>query len=69
MEQNNDRALPAKVEKRLAELRQMRELSDAEVEYCRATYWHVFADGSEQRHEWHQILINCYERAQERQAA
>jgi hypothetical protein len=63
---NTDGVLPPKVEKRLSDLIAMGEFSTPEADFCRRTYWHRFADGAEQRHEWHQILINCFDRAQKR---
>lgn len=63
MEQvKNTKELPARIENRLKELKAMKEFDDKEVEYCRRTYW-------EDRDGWHTILINCYERAQQRRLA
>lgn len=53
------RALPAKIEARLAELLQMGEFDANEVSWCRATYWAA-------RDDWHQILIACYDQAKKR---
>jgi hypothetical protein len=54
------RALPGKIEQRLAELAQMNEFDQGDVAHCRRTYWI-------EREAWHQILIDCYERALKRQ--
>lgn len=51
--------LPPKIEKRLGDLVEMEEFDMEEVRCCRQTYW-------EDRDTWHQTLINCFERAQER---
>lgn len=62
MKVKNTRELPPKIEKRLADLVAMGEFNLTEVEECRRGYWNA-------RDEWHTILINCYDRAQKRQAA
>lgn len=53
------RPLPAKIEKRLADLVGMGEFDSSEVEHCRETYW-------DDRDGWHQVLIHTYDRAKER---
>lgn len=53
------KALPERVEKRLADLVEMEEFDMEEVGYCRQTYW-------EDRDGWHQTLVNCFDRAQQR---
>lgn len=53
------RALPEKIEKRLAELVQMREFDQGDVEHCRHSYWGA-------REDWHQILVDCYQAARAR---
>lgn len=51
--------LPAKIEKRLADLQQMGEFDQREVEWCRRAYWSA-------RSDWHVILVACFEQAQRR---
>jgi len=55
------RPLPQKIERRLAELVQMEEFDAGDVAHCRAAYWSA-------REDWHQILIDCFERASQRRA-
>lgn len=50
------RALPHKIERRMADLVQMGEFDQLDVAHCRRTYWSA-------RDDWHQILIGCYETA------
>lgn len=69
MTQKKDRDLPAKIEKRLADLVAMKKFNMQEVEYCRSTYWNRFPDGTAQRHEWHSLLVSCFDRAQARTGA
>jgi hypothetical protein len=52
--------LPAKIESRIAELVQFEEFDAGDVAHCRAAYWGA-------RNDWHKILIDCYEAAQQRQ--
>jgi hypothetical protein len=54
------RALPEKIEKRLAALVQMGEFDQGDVEHCRHSYW-------EAREDWHKILIDCYQAARARE--
>ena len=54
--------LPEKIERRLAELLQMGEFDQGDLAHCRRTYWAARAD-------WHKILMDCYEIAQQRQRA
>lgn len=54
-----DKPLPAKIEKRLADLVGMGEFGQDDVAHCRRTYWTA-------REDWHQILIDCYEMAKTR---
>ena len=54
-------ALPTKIEKRLADLQQMGEFDQGEVEWCRRDYWSA-------RSDWHTILVACFEQAQRRHA-
>lgn len=56
----NIRELPQKIEQRLAELVQMGEFDDGDVSHCRRTYWSA-------REDWHSILIDCYDRAKQKQ--
>ncbi len=51
------RPLPAKIEKRLADLLAMEEFDQGEVAWCRAAYWSA-------RDDWHTILIACFNQAQ-----
>lgn len=53
------RALPGKIEQRLADLVQMGEFDQGDVNHCRASYWAA-------RDDWHKILIDCYEAARKR---
>lgn len=46
--------LPAKIERRLAELLRLGEFDQGEVAWCRRDYWNA-------RDDWHITLINCYE--------
>lgn len=62
MEVKNSKALPQRIERRLAELVALNEFDQEEVEQCRKTYW-------DDRDGWHSVLIGCYERAQQRQEA
>lgn len=55
------RALPPKIEKRLADLVSMNEFDQRDVRHCRASYWGA-------RDDWHKILIDCYDEAMRRQA-
>lgn len=52
----NEKPLPAKIEKRLAELTEMGEFDQGDERHCRRTYWDA-------REDWHKILIDCYEMA------
>lgn len=54
------KAIPAKIEKRIAELVQLEEFDAGDVAHCRAAYWSA-------RDDWHQILVDCYAAAQQRQ--
>ncbi|MGG7603523.1 hypothetical protein [Massilia sp. BKSP1R2A-1] len=54
------RALPDKIERRMAALVQMGEFDQNDVTHCRRTYWSA-------RDDWHKILVDCYEAAQQRQ--
>ena len=54
------RALPPKIETRLADLIHMGEFDRGDVAHCRRTYWSARAD-------WHQILVACHEAALARQ--
>jgi len=54
------RALPPKIEKRLADLAQLGEFDQGDVNHCRRSYWGA-------RDDWHQILIDCYAAALARQ--
>lgn len=54
-------ALPGKIERRLAELVQMGEFDQGDVNHCRASYWDA-------RDDWHKILVDCHEEAQRRLA-
>jgi hypothetical protein len=51
--------LPQKIEKRLAELAQMGEFDQGDVNHCRISYWSA-------RDDWHKILIDCYDEAKRR---
>lgn len=55
----NAKPLPEKIERRLAELVQMGEFDQGDVQLCRATYWSA-------RNDWHKILIDCYDMALQR---
>lgn len=54
------RALPHKIELRLADLVQMAEFDQNDVTHCRRTYWSA-------RDDWHKILVDCYDSALQRQ--
>lgn len=54
------RALPQKIEQRLADLVQLGEFDQGDVQHCRRSYWGA-------RDDWHQILIACYDSALARQ--
>jgi hypothetical protein len=56
----NMRALPHKIEMRLAALVQLGDFDQNDVTHCRRTYWGA-------RHDWHTILVDCYDRAVQRQ--
>ena len=53
------RSLPPKIERRLADLVQMEEFDQGDVNHCRTSYWGA-------RDDWHQILIDCYAAAHTR---
>lgn len=55
------RALPQKIEQRLADLVQMGEFDQGDVNHCRSSYWAA-------RDDWHTILVDCYDEAQRRAA-
>lgn len=52
--------LPEKIERRIAELIEMGEFDQQDVDHCRSTYWAA-------RGVWHEILVACYETALQRQ--
>lgn len=54
------RALPDKIERRMAALVQMGEFDQNDVTHCRRTYWSA-------RDDWHKILVDCYDAALQRQ--
>lgn len=56
------RALPHKIELRLADLVRLGDFDQDDVAHCRRAYWSA-------RDDWHQILVDCFERASQRQAA
>ena len=56
------RALPHKIELRLADLVRLGDFDQDYVAHCRRTYWSA-------REDWHQILVDCFERATQRHAA
>lgn len=56
------RALPHKIELRLADLLRLGDFDQDDIAHCRRTYWSA-------RDDWHQILIDCHARAIERTAA
>lgn len=56
------RALPHKIEMRMHALVQLGDFDQDDVAHCRRTYWAA-------RDDWHTILIDCYERALQRQQA
>jgi hypothetical protein len=53
------RQLPAKIERRLAELAHLGDFDQGDVAHCRRTYWGA-------RDDWHRILVDCHARAVER---
>jgi hypothetical protein len=53
--------LPPRIEQRLADLVQLGEFDQGDVEHCRRDYWGA-------RGDWHTILIDCYHQAQQRMA-
>ena len=56
------RPLPHKIELRLAELVRLGDFDQDDVAHCRRTYWGA-------RDDWHVILVDCHERALQRQAS
>jgi hypothetical protein len=56
----NQRALPGKIEQRLADLVGLGEFDQGDVHHCRTSYWAA-------RDDWHKILVDCYDTALARQ--
>lgn len=52
----NEKPLPPKIEKRLAELVGMGEFDQGDVHHCRTSYWSA-------RDDWHKILVDCHDTA------
>lgn len=48
--------IPVKIQQRLADLLTMGEFDEAEVNWCRSTYWGA-------RDDWHRILVACFDAA------
>lgn len=55
----NEKPLPPKIEKRLADLVGMGEFDQGDVHHCRTSYWSA-------RDDWHKILVDCHDAAQRR---
>ena len=55
----NEKPLPPKIEKRLAELVGMGEFDQGDVHHCRTSYWSA-------RDDWHKILVDCHDAALQR---
>lgn len=52
----NEKPLPPKIEKRLADLVGMGEFDQGDVRHCRSSYWSA-------REDWHKILVDCHDTA------